>query len=87
MSVHKLHVWTAYVHLFQCMYALLEYEFRDRGTCVYVCVIPTSSIEEIFDLQAEQRKRNACFTVCLSSYRLQPKHIVIQRLRQRLSWI
>ncbi len=55
--------------------------------CVCVCMIPTWSIEEIFDLEAEQRGRDARLIVCLSCYRLQPKHIVVQRLWQSLSWI
>ena len=50
-------------------------------------MIPTWSVEEIFDLEAEQRGRDARFIVHLSCYCLQPKHIVVQRLWQSLSWI
>lgn len=57
--------------------------------CVFacVCVIPTWSIQEIFDLEAEQRGRDARFIVHLSCYCLQPKHIIVQRLWQSLSWV
>lgn len=55
--------------------------------CLCVCVIPTWSIEEIFDLEAEQRGRDARFIVHLSCYCLQPKHIIVQRLWQSLSWV
>lgn len=55
--------------------------------CVELCVIPTWSIEKIFDLEAEQRGRDASFTVRLSCYCLQPKHIIVQRLWETLSWV
>lgn len=51
------------------------------------CMTLTRSVEEIFDLEAEQGGRNARFTVYLSCYCLQPKHIVVQRLWQSLSWV
>lgn len=54
---------------------------------VCVCMIPTRSIEEIFDLEGEQRGRDARFAVYLSCYCLQPKHVVVQRLWQSLSWV
>lgn len=50
-------------------------------------MIPTWSIEKIFDLEAEQRGRDASFTVRLSCYCLQPKHIIVQRLWETLSWV
>lgn len=57
--------------------------------CVQQCVfmIPTWSIQEIFDLETEKRGRDARFIVHLSCYCLQPKHIVVQSFWQGLSWV
>ena len=53
----------------------------------HVCVNPTWTIEEIFDLEAQQRGRDAGFIVHLSCYCMQPQHIIIQWLWQSLSCV
>lgn len=55
--------------------------------CAHACVNPTWTIEEIFDLEAQQRGRDAGFIVHLSCYCMQPQHIIVQRLWQRLSCV
>lgn len=70
-----------------CVYRSLEIVCAEQCIWECVCMIPTWSIQEIFDLEAEQRWRDACFIVHLSCYCLQPKHIVVQRLWQGLSWV
>jgi len=52
-----------------------------------MCMTLTRSVEEIFDLEAKQRRRDTSFTVHLSCYCLQPNHSVVQRFRQCLSWV
>lgn len=52
-----------------------------------MCIAPTWPVEEIFDPKAKQRGRDARFTVHFPCYCLQPKHIIVQRLWQRLPWV
>lgn len=54
---------------------------------VKMCETLTWSVEEIFDLEAEQRRRHTCFTVNLCSHRLHPADVVVQGLWESFSWV
>ena len=69
------HVWSN-CHTLCCKWIL-------RHICVCVCVLAsmcvccTWAVEEVFDLQEEQRRRDAGPAVCLAPCRLEPRHGVV----------
>lgn len=52
-----------------------------------MCVNPTWSIEEVFDLEAKQRRRDTRFTVSLCGHSLQPVDAVVQGFWESFSWV